>query len=55
MNIQNRKARFEYHILKEYVAGLQLFGSEVKSTKNNDASIIATTALSQDHHLEDVR
>lgn len=39
MNIQNRKARFEYHILKEYVAGLQLFGSEVKSTKNNDASI----------------
>lgn len=39
MNIQNRKARFEYHILKEYVAGLQLFGSEVRSTRNNDANI----------------
>jgi SsrA-binding protein len=39
MHIQNRKARFEYHILKEYVAGLQLFGSEVKATKDNNASI----------------
>jgi len=39
MNIQNRKARFEYHILKEYVAGLQLFGSEVRSIRNNDANI----------------
>ena len=39
MNIQNRKARFEYHILKEYVAGLQLYGFEVKSIRNNNASI----------------
>jgi SsrA-binding protein len=39
MLIQNRKARFEYDIIKEYTAGIQLFGSEVRSTKNYDASI----------------
>lgn len=39
MRITNRKAYYEYHILKEYTAGIQLFGSEVRSTRNNDASI----------------
>jgi SsrA-binding protein len=39
MKITNRKARFEYNIIKEYTAGIQLFGSEVKSIRNNDASI----------------
>ena len=29
--ILNKKARFEYHFIKEYSAGIQLFGSEVKS------------------------
>lgn len=39
MHIQNRKARFEYHILKEYTAGISLLGSEVKSLRNSDANI----------------
>jgi SsrA-binding protein len=30
-SIQNRKARFDYHILDEYEAGIALQGSEVKS------------------------
>jgi SsrA-binding protein len=29
--IVNRKANFEYHFIREYLAGVQLFGSEVKS------------------------
>ena len=37
--IQNRKARHEYHIIKEYVAGIQLIGSEVKSIRNHNANI----------------
>lgn len=37
--IVNKKARFEYHILKEYVTGLQLVGSEVKSLRSSNANI----------------
>ena len=39
MMITNRKVRYEYHIIKEYTAGIRLFGSEVKSIRNNDVSI----------------
>lgn len=36
---KNKKAYFEYQILDEYVAGIQLIGSEIKPIKNNGASI----------------
>lgn len=36
---KNKKAYFEYQILDEYVAGIQLKGSEIKPIKNNQASI----------------
>jgi SsrA-binding protein len=39
MKIVNRKAYYEYHILKEFTAGMQLFGSEVKSLRANNANI----------------
>jgi SsrA-binding protein len=39
MKILNRKASFEYQFIQEYVAGIQLFGSEVKSLRNGNASI----------------
>lgn len=32
----NRKAYFEYHILREFTAGIQLVGSEVKSLRLNN-------------------
>jgi len=48
MKITNRKARYEYHIIKEYTAGIQLFGSEVKSIRNNDASISESFAYISD-------
>jgi len=48
MKITNRKARYEYHILREYTAGIQLFGSEVRSIRNNDASISESFAYVSD-------
>lgn len=39
MKIVNRKAYFEYHIVKEFTAGIQLVGSEVKSLRNTNCNI----------------
>ncbi len=39
MSINNRKAYHEYFILEEIVAGIQLFGSEVKSLREGNANI----------------
>ena len=38
-NALNRKARFNFHLHDEYVAGMVLLGSEVKSIKASHASI----------------
>ncbi len=37
--IKNRKARFDYHILDTYEAGLVLHGTEVKSIRQGKANI----------------
>ena len=39
INIQNKRARFEYKILDEYIAGIVLSGTEIKSIRNSKASI----------------
>lgn len=39
MILQNRKAHHEYFIIKEYTAGMQLIGSEVKAIRGHCASI----------------
>lgn len=39
MEIINRKARHEYDVLETYIAGIALFGSEVKSIKAGKANI----------------
>lgn len=39
VNIHNRKASFEYHFVETFEAGLVLFGTEVKSIRQNGASI----------------
>lgn len=36
---ENRKARFDYHILDKFEAGLVLTGSEVKSLRNGQANL----------------
>lgn len=40
LNIVNKRARFEYHLLDEFVAGMQLVGTEIKSIRNGKASIL---------------
>ena len=39
INIQNKKARFEYEILDKYTAGVVLVGTEIKSIRQGKASI----------------
>lgn len=37
--IENRKVRFEYHILETYIAGIVLQGTEIKSIRNGKISM----------------
>jgi len=39
INIQNKKARYEYELLDQYNAGIVLTGTEIKSIRNSKASI----------------
>ena len=39
INIQNKKARFNYEILDKYTAGIVLTGTEIKSIRTSKASI----------------
>ena len=39
LNIKNKKAYFEYHILEKYTAGLKLLGTEIKSIREGKANI----------------
>lgn len=40
INIDNRKARYDYEILETYIAGIELCGSEVKSLRSSKGSIV---------------
>jgi SsrA-binding protein len=40
VNIRNKKAKFEYHILDTFTAGIQLYGTEIKSIRESKASIM---------------
>lgn len=39
INIKNKRASFEFHLLDKYVAGLQLLGTEIKSMREGKANI----------------
>lgn len=39
MEILNRKARYEYHFLQKYEAGLMLVGTEVKSLRAGEGNL----------------
>ena len=39
INIQNKKARFEYEIIDQFTAGIVLTGTEIKSIRESKASI----------------
>lgn len=40
VHIENKRARFEYIILDRYTAGIQLFGTEIKSIREGKASLV---------------
>lgn len=40
--IKNKRATFDYEILDRYVAGVQLFGTEIKSIRDGKASLVET-------------
>jgi len=39
INIQNKKARFEFELIEQYTAGMVLTGTEIKSIRESKASI----------------
>ncbi|NQV01240.1 MAG: SsrA-binding protein SmpB [Bacteroidia bacterium] len=39
ITIKNKKARYEFFLLQEYTAGIQLTGTEIKSIRDGKASI----------------
>lgn len=40
--IKNKRATFDYEIIERYTAGLQLFGTEIKSIREGKASLTDT-------------
>jgi len=39
INVKNKKAYFEYHILDKYIAGISLLGTEIKSIRAGKVNI----------------
>ena len=45
VEIKNKKAKYEYEFVETFTAGIQLFGTEIKSIRNNKASIAEAYAV----------
>ena len=45
VEIKNKKAKYEYEFVETFTAGIQLFGTEIKSVRNNKASIAEAYAV----------
>lgn len=45
IHIKNKKAGFEYELLEKFTAGMQLEGTEIKSIRDNKASITEAYCL----------
>lgn len=48
INIKNKRARFEYHLLDKFVAGMVLSGTEIKSIRSGKASILEAYCVFND-------
>jgi len=51
INIQNKKAQYNFSFIDKYTAGIQLTGTEIKSIKQGKASLIDTYCYFLDHEL----
>ena len=49
MEIKNKKAYFDYEILKEYEAGLELFGTEIKSIRKGSVDLRDSFVIIKDN------
>ena len=45
INIKNKRAWFDYEILERYTAGLQLYGTEIKSIRDGKAGLTDTYCI----------
>lgn len=51
VSIKNKKAGHEYFLLQEFTAGIQLFGTEIKSIREGKASIVDAYCLFKGNEL----
>lgn len=51
VNISNKRARFEFHLQDEFTAGMQLSGTEIKSIRQNKASILEAFCVFENDQL----
>nr|WP_320117142.1 SsrA-binding protein [uncultured Marinifilum sp.] len=40
INIKNKRASFEFEFIEKFIAGIQLFGTEIKSIRSGKASLV---------------
>ena len=51
IEIKNKKASYQYFLIEEYVAGIQLTGTEIKSIRDGKANIADAYCLFIDNEL----
>ena len=51
INILNRKASFEYSFIDKYIAGMQLYGTEIKSIREGKANLVDSFCFLKDGEL----
>ena len=51
ISIKNRKASFEYQFIANFIAGISLLGTEIKSIRNNKANISDAYCVFVDNEL----
>jgi SsrA-binding protein len=51
VQIKNRRASFEYYLLEQYTAGIQLTGTEIKSVREGKANIADAFCLFRNGEL----
>ena len=51
LNIRNKRARFEYHLMDTFTAGSQLAGTEIKSIRKGKASLLEAYCVAQNGEI----
>lgn len=51
INIKNKRASFDYELLDQYIAGIVLTGTEIKSIRSGKASLVDTFCVFENDEL----